>query len=134
MSLIRNIAGFLQTTGHGTLWNGSTGDLFVDEMSANPADALMMAPLTSSPPDFYLNTRTLEFEIWCRNKSTKTGHDKLENIFLLLHRYHHLILGDYEIYFIGASGDIEYLDNDIEGRSLHKQNYRAIYIDNRTVS
>lgn len=130
MSLIRNLAGFLDDTGVGTV--GSY--IYLEELPAEPADALMLVSMVSPEPDQYLNTQTLDFAIWSRNKSTKTGSDKLTECFLLLHRYHHLTLGDYHIFFIGALGNIESLGKDIEGRSLAKINFRAIYKDTRTVS
>lgn len=131
MSLIWNLARLLDQN----LSDYAIGtNIFVEEMAADPANAVMLVSSTSPQPDQYLNTRTLDFEVWGRNDSTKTGNDVLAQAIEFLHRRHHDTLGDYYVYFIGAIGDIENLGKDIEGRSLQKVNFRAIYIDRRTIS
>ena len=131
MSLLpRNLADLIATTGVGTVGT----DIFIEKLVADPANAIMLVSITSPTPDLYLDTAYLDFEVWCRNESTKTASDNLTTIYNLLHRNHHITLGDYYIYFIHAQGSIDNFDEDNEGRKLFKQTYRAIYRDTRTVS
>lgn len=128
--ILRLIANWLESNSHGTVGT----NLYAKEMPAEPANALMIVERLSPAPDQYLNTKTLDMDVWSRNKSSKTGYQELEELEAFMHRYHHVTLGDYSIYFIGAMSHIEYMEKDIEGRALHRQSYRVIYIDKRTVS
>lgn len=130
MSILRQIGQYVADAGYGTPGT----DLFFEEFPANPANAIMFLQNVSPQPDQYLATQTINFDIWTRNKSTKDGNDVCDEILALLHRMHHIVLGDYLIYFIGAQGNTENQGKDIEQRSLHKVTYRAIYINNTTVS
>lgn len=130
MSLIRQLSGFLQSNGHGTVGT----DIFVEDMPYSPANSLMVMSNVSPAPDDYIDTETLNFEVWCRNESTKTASDKLSAVKVLLHRFYHLTLGEYYIYYIGATGNIENLTKDVDNRSLQKINFRAIYRNNNSVS
>lgn len=128
--LLRNIGGLLDEYNIGTVGT----DLYIEKLPADPANAILLVSITSPEPDMYLDTQYLDFEVWIRNKSVKTGSDVATSIYQLLHRHHHLTLGDYFIYFIHAQSNIDNFDEDSEGRRLLKQSYRAIYRDTRTVS
>lgn len=128
--LLRNIGGLLQNATIGTVGT----DIFIEKLPADPANAILLVSIISPEPDMYLDTATLDFEVWSRNQSTKTAGDKLDAVYRTLHRNHHKTLGDYYIYFLHAQGGIDNFDEDNEGRKLLKQTYRAIYRDTRTVS
>lgn len=128
--LLRNLADYIANAGIATVGT----DLFIEEMPPDPADALLLSSYASPPPDEYLNTITLDFTIWCRSQSTKSGGDRLERVFNLLHRNHHITLGDYYVYSILAITNTEDSDRDQEGRKLQKINFRTMYCDSRTVS
>lgn len=128
--LLHQIAEMLEDHGLGTVGT----DIKVGEVPADPANVLWLVPSVSFDPDMYLVTQDLAFEIWGRNQSTKTGQDKMDSVVRFLHRQHHLTLGDYYVYLILATGNVEDLDRDTERRKLHKVNFRAIYWDMRTVS
>jgi len=109
-------------------------DLFIDQMNDSPAATMMIAAKISPAPDYYLDTQTFDFEVWCRDPQSKEAVNRLETVHKLLHRYHHVLLGDYYIYFIGATGNIEPYAKDISGRSLHKIDFTAVYRDTRSIS
>lgn len=128
--LLSNIADYLEDNAIGVVGT----NIFIEKLPADPANAILLVSVLSPTPDLYLDTAYLDFEIWGRNQSSKTGGDVLSNAYTVLQRNHHLTLGDYYIYFIHAQGGIENYDEDTEGRKLMKQTYRAIYRDMRTVS
>lgn len=134
ISLTRAIAGFLADNGIGELFDGTNGDIFVEELSPKPSNAIMLLSSPSQAPSNYLNTRTLNFDTWFRNQSTKTNDDNAQAVFALLHRYHHLELSNWYIYFIGATSDIENVGRDTMKRSILRIGFQAIYIDTGTVS
>jgi hypothetical protein len=124
---IREIAHRLQSAGLGTVWNGTTGDIWVGDIPSEGGDVLMVMPDPSNAPDMELNTEYQTISFWTRYSNSKAGRDKLRQIYNLFHRAHHYDLDSYSVDYSHALGQVEDMDRDTEMRKLQKLSIRFIY-------
>lgn len=136
MSLIREIAGAIQTAGHGTLRTSGQpgGDMFVGELPNEPDNAILLVTAPSDPPDQYLETQYLTIDVWVRNKSTQAAYVKLEDIYKFLHRKANFDLASYYVHFVHAVSSEDDMEKDASKRKLFRQSYRCIYRNKSIVS
>lgn len=122
-SLGRSVASLLQREGFGTVGT----DIFLDELPADPGNAIMLTSTAGLLPNLYLDTQYATIDVWSRDSNSLAGWQKLNGVYTLLHRSYALSLDNYHVWFVHALGEIEPLDRDTEGRSLKRLSMRFIY-------
>jgi hypothetical protein len=114
--MIDDICDFLETNEIGTV----ATDIFNGELSLDVDNCIAVMASPSPEPNLTLDVFDQVVDFWGRNKSAKSGYDKMKEIKELFDRKHHYIIGDYYVYFSHCLGLIDDNDRDINRRKLYK--------------
>ena len=126
--LLDEIAQYLADNSIGT-YDESAQDIFVGKMPEQPTNAIMLMTVPSPSPNRYLPNEELTFEVWCRDKSTLNGWNRLRDIHTLLHRKGNFALPSYYVYFAKSTDQIQDMDEDQSGHKLQKLPLQFLYRD-----
>lgn len=122
--LARELAQYVVDHLGGTL--GTT--ILIGEMPTGSEDVTMLFNAASPAPDNELAVEEQRIDFWVRFGNSKTGYDRLRDIYQLFHRNNNWTLGTtHYIYEAEATGQIEDMDRDLEKRKIWKLGMTFVY-------
>lgn len=116
--LEKDLANLLEQWGYGIVYDGSTGDIFIDEFVENVIDGFMVTAAPSPPPHQYLDTLDVVIDFWYRSADSQKSYRELAKIFNAFFRKANFQTDNYYVYFCEILGNISGSDRDIEGSKL----------------
>lgn len=115
---IKQICDYLAANSDGALQFGDGNkNLKIGELIRGQEGVFALS-VPSLAPDMETPVETHQIDFWASNTETPLAREHLELIYNLFHQNHHYNLNSYHVYFSYASGQIEDLDRDGEGRKL----------------
>lgn len=129
------IATLLEQLEVGTVFDGSSGDIFITLLPFDEAvSGLYIVASTADEPDKYVETQYAMVEFFAAAPSPLDAYNRLMSIKKHLHRRGNYDLTNFEVYFSHAVTDVEDMDRDQEGRSLQRLSMRFVYRDLNIIS
>lgn len=121
MSLIAEIADYLETQGHGTV----ATDIFIGPQPSSPNDCITLIQRAGLAPDEDIDEITFPtLQIIVRNASYESGETKAANVFGELKATRNTDLGDFHAFYILATSDVGYIGRDENERHEWSMNFR----------
>lgn len=121
MSLISDIATYLQTNGIGTVGT----DIFYSYMPADVGACVVVLDTGGAQPNPDLPTKEPTFQIYLQNVDYDTGKAKLDAIRALLHQKANITIGSTYFYFILAVSEGGHLGRNAEGDDEFSMNFHC---------
>jgi hypothetical protein len=115
--LSENVATYLENNGIGT--KGT--DIFIGAMPDTQDDAVLIEDTGGVEPDRYVEVKKNTIQSTIRDVSYKTGYEKTDSIYHLLHRKYDptvLEIGGVDVMLIEALSEPTYIGKDENGRFM----------------
>lgn len=124
MTLIEQVATYLQTNGVGTL----ASNLFISYLPDSIDTCVAVLDTGGMTPDIYLPTKEPTFQVLIRATTYDAGKTKLETIRSLLHnRYNnYLVNGETYVYSIQALSEGGHIGQNERGQDEFSINFKAL--------
>lgn len=127
--LAEQIADYLEARGVGTVWDGTTGDIFIEVLPEGKSDTILITSTSGEEGHRYLDTLYDGLVFFTRSKDPDTAYKTLAKIRNVLHRGQNYDLPDFHIYFSHMNGPISALDRDAEDAMLYSLGINFIFRD-----
>ena len=98
------VANWLQRMGFGTLYNGTTGDIFTNQMPQS-TNGYYIIRSGGPGPNNYVPIENNFVDIYCKNTKSSTAITNLESIKKAIHRMHNTTINDAYVYSFLVIGD-----------------------------
>lgn len=122
MSLIADIADFLEDAGVGTL----STDLFYSYMPADLNAGVCVIDTGGPQPNPDVPLKNPTFQIFVRAADYDTGKTKLEAVRTALHRVQNQTIGSYYFYYILASSEGGHIGRNEAGKDEFSINFETL--------
>lgn len=124
----KEVAQYLQNAGIGTFATADPDDrdIYVGELPQEVTEGMFIIEVPSPPPHQYIDTEYPVLDFWYRSPYTDLAHEKLEQVFNLLHRRYSYNLTNWHIAFSRALGTIVDVDREAESGKLFRLSVQFI--------
>lgn len=128
MDIAYELVVWLQRMGFGTI----NTDLFVGQIPANTSG--VWTELGGGSLNNYVPIEESVVDIYCKNMSSETCVEKLNNIKRAIHRMHTTEINDTYIYTFLVIGDITVVSRDPEYAKIYKLTVQVVHRDTGVIS
>lgn len=133
-TFLPDLADLLEDNELGTVYDGSTGNIFLGELPKDATNGIYLIQASSPAPDAYIDTQYTNVDVWVRNASGNDAFRDAYNVLLAIHRKANFSMGNYYVYLATAISQPEDMDRDREGGKLVKITFNFIFRDINIIS
>lgn len=126
--LAKEIAAMLHNAGIGIYGTATptARNIFTGELPQNVTEGMFIIEVPSPPPHQYVDTEYPILDFWYQSPYTDKAHEKLEQVYNLLHRRYHYDTANWHIAFSRALGTIVDVDRGLESGKLSRLSVQFI--------